>query len=239
MDAADRLSVALDFPTAREALHLVERLDGQVRWVKVGLELYLAEGRSIVDALLARGLHVFLDLKLHDIPNTVAAAVRVAGATGAELLTVHAGGGPAMMTAAVEAAHPSLRLLAVTVLTSMGTDDLRAIGVPDAAEEQVGRLAALAVGTGMPGLVCSPAELELVRTRVGVSTYLVTPGIRSATAPADDQRRTASAYNAIRAGADMVVVGRPITRANDPAAAAAALLQEIDSALRHEPLKNT
>lgn len=231
MDAADHLIVALDFPTAPEALQLVERLDGQVRWVKVGLELYLAEGRSMVNALVARGLHVFLDLKLHDIPNTVAAAVRVAGASGADLLTVHAGSGPAMLASAAQAAPPSLRLLAVTVLTSMGQADLQAVGVSDTAEEQVGRLATLAVGAGVTGLVCSPAELVSVRRSVGPETLLVTPGIRSAAAPADDQQRTASAYDAVRSGADMLVVGRPITRAGDPAAATAALLREIDSAL--------
>lgn len=234
MDAADHLILALDFPTAHESLHLLEQLDGQVRWVKVGLELYLAEGRSMVDALVARGLHVFLDLKLHDIPNTVAAAVRVAGASGAELLTVHAGGGPAMLAAAAEAAPPSLRLLAVTVLTSMGQADLQAVGVYNSAQEQVGRLATVAVNAGITGLVCSPAELAALRSSVGPDTLLVTPGIRSTAAPADDQQRTASAYDAVRSGADMLVVGRPITRASDPATATAILLREIDSALQQK-----
>ncbi len=233
MDAADRLIVALDFPTAHEALQLVERLNGQVRWVKVGLELYLAEGRSIVDRLGARGRHVLLDLKLHDIPNTVAAAVRVAGASGAELLTVHASGGPAMLLAAVDAAPASLRLLAVTVLTSMGEADLQTVGVRSSAEEQVGRLAALAAESNVRGLVCSPAELTSVRSTVGEDFWLVTPGIRSAGSPIDDQRRTATAYDAIRRGANMLVAGRPITRANDPAAAADQVLRQIDSALQH------
>lgn len=230
MDAADRLIVALDVPTQQEALALLDRLDGRARWVKVGLELYLAEGRPVVETLRSRGLHVFLDLKLHDIPNTVAAAVRSAAATGAELLTVHAGGGAAMLSAAAATAPAGMRLLAVTVLTSMDAEGLQQIGVPSQPEQQVLRLGELAAACGINGLVCSPREVPALRQSAAKNSLLVVPGIRGDSAAADDQRRTSSAADAVRAGADLLVVGRPITRANDPAAALEAMLQQIRQA---------
>lgn len=230
MNALDQLIVALDFPSRAQAMEMVDRLDGSVRWVKVGLELYLAEGRSIVEDLQARGLHVFLDLKLHDIPNTVAAAVRVAGATGASLLTVHAGGGPRMLRAAVDAAPTSLRLLAVTVLTSLDAEELAAVGLTGAPQQHAVHLGEMAVAAGVHGLVCSAAEITPLRSSAAQDTQLVVPGIRPAGFGADDQRRTSSAGDAIRLGANMLVVGRPITRAANPADAARAMLAEITAA---------
>ena len=228
MHPLDRLIIALDVPSQAEALSLVERLDGAVRWVKVGLELFIAEGPGVVEALLARDLRVFLDLKLHDIPNTVAAAVRVAGATGAQMLTVHASGGPAMLRAAAEAAPAGLHLLGVTVLTSMDEGELSATGVAGAVGPQVKRLAQLAMAAGVPGLVCSSQEIGLLRSDPARAARLVVPGIRPAGYGADDQSRTATAADAIRMGADMLVVGRPVTRAANPAEAARALLKEIE-----------
>ena len=233
MDALDRLIVALDSPSRAEAIALVDRLDGTVRWLKVGLELYLAEGRPMVETLRHRGFEVFLDLKLHDIPNTVAGAVRSAGACGAALLTLHAAGGPAMLSAAAEAAaklSSPPQLLAVTVLTSMDAAQLKAIGIESDTRTQVVRLGEMAMAAGIDGLVCSPEEIIPLRSSAARETRLVVPGIRSAGAAKDDQSRIATAGDAIRYGADMLVVGRPITRAADPAAAAAALLAEINAA---------
>ncbi len=230
MNALDQLVIALDFPSQAEAMQMVDRLDGSVRWFKVGLELYLSGGARVVEALVARDFHVFLDLKLHDIPNTVAAAVRVAGSTGASLLTVHAAGGPAMIAAAVAATPASMRLLGVTVLTSMDAAELSAIGVADAPGEQVVRLGEMAVAAGVSGLVCSAAEITRLRSSAAQDVQLVVPGIRPVSFPTDDQRRIATAGEAIRLGANMLVVGRPITRATDPASAARALLAEIAAA---------
>ena len=233
MNPVDRLIVALDFSSRAEAMAMADRLGGTVRWLKVGLELFLAEGRPMVEDLRARGFEVFLDLKLHDIPNTVAGAVRSAGACGAGLLTVHAAGGPAMLAAAAEAAaklsNPP-RLLAVTVLTSMDVAQLKAIGIESEPREQVVRLGEMAVAAGVNGLVCSPEEIIPLRSSAAQETRLVVPGIRPAGAAKDDQSRIATAGEAIRYGADMIVVGRPITRAVDPAAAAAALIAEMNAA---------
>ena len=233
MNPLDRLIVALDFPSRAEAMAMADRLDGTVHWLKVGLELYLAEGRPVVEDLRRRGFEVFLDLKLHDIPNTVAGAVRSAGACGAGLLTVHAAGGPAMLAAAAEAAaklpNPP-RLLAVTVLTSMDAAQLQAVGIEAEARDQVVRLGEMAVAAGVNGLVCSPEEIIPLRSSAARKARLVVPGIRPAGTARDDQSRVATAGEAIRYGADMIVVGRPITRAIDPAAAAAAIIAEMDAA---------
>jgi orotidine-5'-phosphate decarboxylase len=213
----------------------VDRLDGTVRWLKVGLELYLAEGRPMVEELRGRDFQVFLDLKLHDIPNTVAGAVRSATCSGASLLTLHASGGPAMLAAAVEAAAKlasAPKLLAVTVLTSMDGSQLRSVGVSDAPREQVLRLGEMAVASGVDGLVCSSEEIIPLRSSAAQDAKLVVPGIRPMGSAKDDQNRIATAGDAIRYGADMLVVGRPITRAQDPAVAAAALLDEIKAAQR-------
>jgi orotidine-5'-phosphate decarboxylase len=232
-DPRDRLIVALDVPSTAAALALAAQLRSICRWVKVGLELYLAEGNSIVAELNRQGFSVFLDLKLHDIPNTVAGAVRSASSAGASLLTVHAAGGPAMLQAAADAAagiaHPP-RLLAVTVLTSMDASQLHAVGVECTPAEQVLRLARMADSNGVRGLVCSAQEVGMLRRELGAAAWLVTPGIRPAGGNADDQKRVATPTSAIAAGATALVVGRPITQAADPAAAAAAILEEISRA---------
>lgn len=233
LDPADRLIVALDLPSATAAFELVDELQGLCRWFKVGMELYYAAGSSVVSRIRDRGFDVFLDLKLHDIPNTVAGAVRTVSSTGASLLTIHAAGGEKMMRAAAEAASRSgaPRLLAVTVLTSMDAGDLNAVGVADSPETQVVRLARLAQTAGIPGLVCSPREIAAVRQAVGENVLLVVPGVRPAgTQGSDDQARVATASQAIASGASMLVVGRPITQAPDPAKAATALLTEIAGA---------
>ena len=233
-DPRDHLAVALDVGSSAEAMSLVERLEGSCRWCKVGMELFYAAGPSVVDSLRAQGMEVFLDLKLHDIPNTVAGAVRSAAHTGASLLTVHAMGGSAMLEAASEAASsfPSLRLLAVTVLTSMDQEQMTGIGVGTSPAEQVLRLARLAKQSGIPGLVCSTEEVRALRLELGSLIDLVVPGIRPTGSPVGDQRRVASPREAIEAGASMLVVGRPIVRAADPAAAAHTVLDEIAAADR-------
>ncbi len=226
----DRLIVALDFPSPKQAFELVVRLEGSVRWFKVGLELYLAAGGAVVTELKRLGFSVFLDLKLYDIPNTVAGAVRSVSRLGADLLTMHASGGPAMLKAAAEAALSTPgapQLLAVTVLTSMDADELAAIGVNVAPGEQVLRLGKLALEAGIHGLVCSPQEAASLRAVLGPAPLLVTPGIRPAGATIGDQKRIATPAAALQAGASYLVVGRPITAAEDPRAAAQAILEEI------------
>ncbi len=235
--ARDRLIVALDFPTAELAQHQVEQLEGQCQWFKVGLELYLATGSSIMTSLRNQGFNVFLDLKLHDIPNTVASAVRSVSSLGASLLTIHAAGGSAMLSAAAEAAasHPDApRILAVTVLTSMDTAQLAGIGVFDSPAMQVLRLGKLAESAGIDGLVCSPEEISKLRAGLARNPLLVVPGIRPAGTAAGDQRRIATPATAIAAGASMLVVGRPITQAADPAKAAEAILAEIQAQIASE-----
>jgi orotidine-5'-phosphate decarboxylase len=228
--AAERLIVALDFPNTEAALALVDQLEGAARWFKVGLELYVAQGNTLVGELQRRGFSIFLDLKFHDIPNTVASAVRSAGRLGVNMLTVHAAGGPAMLTAASAASAESdarLKLLAVTVLTSMDSEQLEATGVSGTPAAQVEKLARMAVGCGIPGLVCSAAEVAGLREQLGSKPLLVIPGIRPEGAATGDQRRVATPASAIAAGASYLVVGRPITRAADPGAAARAILAEI------------
>jgi orotidine-5'-phosphate decarboxylase len=228
----DRLAVALDLPSEQEALKLVDRLGDTCQWFKVGMELYYAAGNSIVQQLRDRGFNVFLDLKLHDIPNTVAGAVRSATQAGASLLTIHATGGASMMSAAAEAASApgSPRLLAVTILTSMDAKELAGIGITASPAEQVLRLARLAQASGIDGMVCSAEEVATLRKETGPNTLLVIPGIRPTGSSIEDQRRIATPAEAIALGASMLVVGRPITRAADPAAAAQAILEEIEQA---------
>jgi|HubBroStandDraft_6_1064221.scaffolds.fasta_scaffold657761_1 orotidine-5'-phosphate decarboxylase len=232
LTSRDRLAVALDLPNEREAMKVVDRLGDTCQWFKVGMELYYAAGNSIVQQLRDRGFNVFLDLKLHDIPNTVAGAVRSVAEAGASLLTIHAGGGAAMMSAAAEAASApgSPRLLAVTVLTSMDSNELTGIGITAPPAEQVLRLARLAQASGIDGMVCSAEEVATLRKETGPSTLLVIPGIRPTGSAIGDQRRIATPAEAIARGASMLVVGRPVTRAYDPAEAARAILQEIEHA---------
>jgi orotidine-5'-phosphate decarboxylase len=229
MNPAEHLIVALDFPEAKSALDLVDRLDGSTTWFKVGLELFVAEGRAFVADLQRRGFSIFLDLKFHDIPNTVASAVQSAAGLGVDMLTIHAAGGPAMLTAAVEAAAGGTRVLAVTVLTSMDDAQLQATGITRSAGNQVEDLAKMAWNCGVQGFVCSPMEVERLRSQLGSQPLLVIPGIRPGGAAAGDQRRIATPAAAIAAGASYLVVGRPITRAADPAAAARAILAEMQS----------
>jgi orotidine-5'-phosphate decarboxylase len=232
MDLKSHLAIALDHPDAAQALALVDHLGDTCQWYKVGMELYYAEGNRIVQHLRDRGFNVFLDLKLHDIPNTVAGAVRSATQAGASLLTIHASGGGAMMSAAAEAATApgSPRLLAVTVLTSMDANELAGIGITASPAEQVLRLARLARASGINGMVCSPEEVAILRKETGPDSLLVVPGIRPAGSAVGDQKRVATPTQAIADGASLLVVGRPITRATDPAAAARAVLQEIELA---------
>jgi orotidine-5'-phosphate decarboxylase len=229
---SQQLIVALDFPEAAPALALAEQLSASVQWFKVGLELYLAAGDRVVNELKQRGYSVFLDLKLHDIPNTVASAIRSLGRLQPDLLTIHASGGSAMLRAAADAAcslPASPRLLAVTVLTSLDTPALQEIGVPASSMDHVLRLAQLASECGISGVVCSPEEAAALR-QAHRKALLVTPGIRPAGASAGDQKRTASPSAALQAGASMIVVGRPITAAVDPLSAAEAILREMDTA---------
>lgn len=227
--ARERVIVALDMPDGAKAMELAGWLDGMIQWFKVGLELYLAEGNSIVGSIRDKGYSVFLDLKLHDIPNTVAGAVRSASRAGAQMLTLHAGGGPAMMAAAADATAglaEAPKLLAVTVLTSMDSEQLRAVGIADSPAHQVLRLARVGWGAGIRGFVSSAEEVAAMRQSFPEAT-LVIPGIRPTGAAAGDQKRVATPAAAIAAGADYLVIGRPITQAADPAAAAAAILAEI------------
>lgn len=222
---SDRIAVALDVPTVREADLLAASLVGAVGWFKVGLELYLAHGPEVVTAIRTHG-PVFLDVKLHDIPTTIErAAARVAD-LGVGLVTVHAAGGAEMVRAAVDGLAGHGRVLAVTVLTSMSDDDLASVGAPGAAS-QVPRLAELAVEAGATGLVCAPRDLRAVRETVGPDVLLVTPGIRMSGSDDDDHARAATPASAIADGADLLVVGRPITRADDPVAAARAIADEL------------
>jgi orotidine-5'-phosphate decarboxylase len=235
LDPRQRLAVALDYPDAESALKLVDTLGDTCQWFKVGMELYYAAGNAFVQQLRKRGFDVFLDLKLHDIPNTVAGAVRSATQAGAGLLTIHANGGAAMMSAAAEAAQSpgSPRLLAVTVLTSMDANELAGIGITATPAAQVLRLAKLAQRSGIDGMVCSPEEVAAVRAATTPDTLLVIPGIRPTGSAIGDQKRVATPAQAIADGASMLVVGRPITRAPDPAAATRAILHEIEQQLAY------
>ncbi|MCX8135282.1 MAG: orotidine-5'-phosphate decarboxylase [Roseococcus sp.] len=227
---AARLIAALDLPSLDAACAMATRLAGAAAVLKLGLELFTAEGPPALAALRARA-PVFLDLKLHDIPNTVAGAVRVLAPRGAAMLTLHAAGGAAMIAAAREAAEGAGAarplLLAVTVLTSMDAEALQGVGVPETPRAQVLRLARLAMAAGADGLVCSPQEVAPIRDALGEAPLLVVPGIRPAGAAPGDQARTATPAEAVAAGADWIVVGRPITAAPDPAAAARAILASL------------
>jgi orotidine-5'-phosphate decarboxylase len=233
-EARKRLIVALDVPDAASASALVTRLDGHCNWFKVGLELFVAAGPSVLNPLLKNGHSIFLDLKFNDIPNTVAAAVRSAAALGVRMLTVHAAGGPAMLAAAHAAldglADPP-ELLAVTVLTSMDPAQLAAVGLNRSPAGQVELLARMGLSAGIRGFVCSPHEVASLRALAGPKGVLVTPGVRPAGSETGDQRRIATPAEALRNGASYLVVGRPITRAPDPAQAAEAILSEMAEAL--------
>ena len=219
------LIVAADLSDADQAESLAERLAGLVAFMKVGLTLFVSAGPGVVERVRAHA-PVFLDLKLHDIPVTVAGAARAVARLRPEVLTVHAAGGADVVRAAVEAA-PGTMVAAVTVLTSLGDDDLGRIGLGGPVPDAVLRLAALSVEAGAQGLVCSPREVSAVRAEVGDDVTLITPGVRPAGSEAHDQARVATPEEALLAGADLLVIGRPITRAPDPGAAAAAIAASL------------
>ncbi|MBI4011724.1 MAG: orotidine-5'-phosphate decarboxylase [Candidatus Rokubacteria bacterium] len=237
LEARDRVIVALDVPGLPEAEALLARLGGVVSTFKVGAQLFTAAGPAAVELCRKRGGRVFLDLKYHDIPATVAGAVREAARLGVALLTVHASGGSAMLRAAAGAAggagRDRMRILAVTVLTSLDRAALqRELQVPVAVEGHAVHLAGLAREAGCDGVVASPQEARRLRTVLGPDALIVTPGVRPAGSDAGDQARVATPAAALRAGADYLVVGRPITGAADPAAAAAAIVAELERAGR-------
>lgn len=229
-EARKRLIVALDVPDADAAADLVNRLERTCCWFKVGLELFTAAGPAVIELLVARGHSIFLDLKFCDIPNTVAGAVRSAAARGVRMLTVHACGGPAMLEAAQEAIqnlNDPPQLLAVTVLTSIDQGQADAVGLSRSPAEQVELLARMGLTAGIRGFVCSPHEVAALRALTGDEGVLVVPGIRPAGAQIGDQKRVATPAEALRQGANYLVVGRPITQATDPAEAAEAILGEM------------
>ena len=219
----ERICAALDVPPWAAAEPFARAVAPDVGLLKVGLELFAAEGPSAVRSAAALGRPVFLDLKLHDIPNTVEGAARSAAASGASLLTVHASGGAEMVRAAVRGAGPRVRVLGVTVLTSLDEAALASVGLAGPAEAAVVRLARLAVAAGAGGIVCSPHEVAAVRAAVGAGPLLVVPGVRPPGAARGDQARVATPAEAVRAGADVVVIGRPLREGGDPAAAARAI----------------
>ncbi len=230
-DARHRLILALDTPNIEAGRDLLERVEGQVGIVKVGLELFTACGPAAVEEVQKKGYRVFLDLKLHDIPNTVAGAVRSARALGVTMLTLHTGGGKAMLARASEEAGASLKLLGVTLLTSLGAEDLLPVAILGEPAEVVLRRASLAAESGLGGIVCSPKEISALRTAVGSNLAIVTPGIRPPGTAMGDQKRAATPQSAISDGADYLVVGRPISGADNPAEAASSIVDAITEAL--------
>lgn len=227
------LILALDVPTREEAAPILRQLRGNLRWVKLGLQMFTAYGPNYVREVAGMGFDVFLDLKLHDIPNTVGKAVESLGPLPIKMLTLHTSGGGEMMRAAAAAqqkTNPNLLLLGVTVLTSTDAAGLNEIGVTASPADQVARLGRLATDSGLRGLVCSPLEVELLRRTLPEFTQLVTPGIRPAGDAVGDQKRIMTPADAARAGSSYIVVGRPILQAPDPAAAARAILAELSGA---------
>jgi orotidine-5'-phosphate decarboxylase len=228
------LILALDVPTREEAAPLLRQLRGELRWVKIGLQMFTAYGPDYVKAVADEGFNIFLDLKLHDIPNTVAKAVESLAPLPIGMLTIHTSGGREMMSYARKAqlaSKPDLLLLGVTVLTSMDTIGLSELGVSVTPEAQVSRLGKLASEAGLTGLVCSPLEVGLLRSQLPAGMQLVTPGIRPAgEAGGDDQKRIMTPADAARAGSSYIVVGRPILKAKDPVAATRAILSDLKTA---------
>ena len=224
-----KLILALDLPDRESALKILDGLRGKLEWVKIGLQMYLKYGADFVREVSGMGFKIFLDLKLFDIPNTVASAVESVSVLPVSMLTIHASGGREMMRRAVESAaerNPELLILGVTVVTSFDADSLAETGVELEPEWQVEKLAKLAVDSGLKGLVCSPLEIEGLRSILPEDTVLVTPGIRPSGSSADEQKRIMTPSLAAKAGASYIVVGRPILKAPDPAKAARALKKE-------------
>ena len=228
-----KLILALDLPDRESALKILDVLRGKLEWVKIGLQMYLKYGANFVREVSGMGFKIFLDLKLFDIPNTVASAVESVSALPVSMLTIHASGGREMMRRAVESAaerNPELLILGVTVITSFDADSLAETGVELEPEWQVEKLAKLAVDSGLKGLVCSPLEIEGLRSILPEDTVLVTPGIRPSGSSADEQKRIMTPADAARAGSDFIVVGRPILKAENPAFAVSKILEEIANA---------
>lgn len=227
--AADKFIVALDVATKKEAVTLVEELRERISIFKIGLQLYTAEGPEIVRAVLATGAKVFLDLKLHDIPNTVARALESTAQLGVQMLTIHLSGGSEMIRAAVTARKNNLSILGVTVLTSATDQTLRAIGISDKIDNQVLRLAKLGVEAGVDGLVASPHEVKMLRDQFGAKIKLVVPGIRPSWSETGDQKRVMTPRQALDAGADYLVIGRAIIADPNPRQALTKILDELES----------
>jgi orotidine-5'-phosphate decarboxylase len=226
-DAADKIIVALDVATKEKALELVQELRDQISFFKIGLQLYTAEGPEIVRAVLATGSRVWLDLKLYDIPNTVAGAVKSASHLGVHMLTIHLSGGSEMIRAATDARANDIVILGVTVLTSATELTLREIGIGDKVTDQVLRLAGLGVEGGIDGLVASPHEIKTLRTEFGNKLKLAVQGIRPRWAEPGDQKRFMTPREAIDAGADYIGIGRPITAHRNPREALERILEEL------------
>ena len=226
---ADKIIVALDVATKAQALGLVEQLCADISFFKIGLQLYTAEGSEIVRAVLATGAKVFLDLKLHDIPNTVAKSVEAAATLGVQMVTIHLSGGSEMIRAAVAAKTNNMSILGVTVLTSADERTLREVGVRSTIEEHVLQLAKLGAENGIDGLVASAHEIKPLRAKFGGKTKIVVPGIRPSWADAGDQKRVMMPREALEAGADYLVIGRPITAHPYPREAVAKIIDEISA----------
>ena len=223
----DKIIVALDVATKAKALNLVEQLHDQIRFFKIGLQLYTAQGSEIVREVLSTGAKVWLDLKLYDIPNTVARAVESVNGLGVHMLTIHLSGGSEMVRAATTARKNNLLLLGVTVLTSATEETLHEIGVPGRVDDHVVRLARLGVEAGIDGVVASPHEIKILRREFGHKIKIVVPGIRPNWSVAGDQKRVMTPSEALQAGADYLVIGRPITSHPQPSQAVKTLLQEL------------
>jgi len=226
-ETADKIIVALDVPTKTEALKLVQKLGNKISFFKIGLQLYTAEGPEIVRAVSSTGSKVFLDLKLHDIPNTVARAVESAGRLGVRMLTIHLSGGSEMIRAAISARTNNMWLVGVTVLTSSTEETLHEIGIRNKIDDQVLRLAKLGVEAGIEGVVASPHEITTLRREFGDRTRIVVPGVRPSWSERGDQKRTMTPRQALEAGADYLVIGRPITAHQNPPEAVAKILEEL------------
>ena len=228
-NVADKIIVALDVPTRERAIELVEQLRGEISFFKIGLQLYTAEGPEIVRAVLATGAKVWLDLKLYDIPNTVARAVESASALGVQMLTIHLSGGSEMIRAATGARDSDMLLLGVTVLTSSTEQTLREIGITDPVKAQVMRLAKLGSAAGIDGLVASPHEIKTLRREFGDRIKIAVQGIRPRWAEPGDQKRFLTPREAYEAGADYIGIGRPITGHAHPREAVARILEELSN----------
>ena len=231
------LILALDLPDKESALEMLGTLKGSLRWVKIGLQMYVRYGADFVREVSDMDFKIFLDLKLHDIPNTVASAIKSLRSLPVDMLTIHTSGGREMMKYALDAAretNPDLLLLGVTVLTSFNAEGLRETGVGLPPEKQVELLARLAVDSGLKGLVCSPLEVEPLRRALPRDVKLVTPGIRPAGASSDEQKRVMTPAMAAAAGSDFIVVGRPILKASNPPEAARGVISELSGATVEE-----